>query len=226
MAPMLWPIGILKPQSVTFEIAARTLAGPSSVSGVTQVVASDAGIWKATFTNVILNTRNREQVLVFRALAALLEGRMNPVLVPLCRAYQPYAPEWQGFYEPVPHSDDSPFSDGSEYQGTVIGVTLASNIPVRGPTANVTITLAHEIQPGQHFSIGGRLYRIRTVTPTGPNSATITFRPPAREAATIGTELEFDNPVCRMRLASDGELDLQLARGTWTYPTVNFIEDV
>jgi len=226
MAPVLWPIGILKPQSVTFEIAARTLAGPSSVSGVSQVVASDAGIWKATFTNVILNTRNREQVLVFRALAALLEGRMNPVLVPLCRAYQPYAPEWKGFYEPVPHSDDSPFSDGSEYRGTVIDVTLASNIPVRGTTANVTITLVHEIQPGQHFSIGERLYRIRTVTPTGPNSATITFRPPAREAATIGTKLEFDDPVCRMRLASDGELDLPLARGTWTYPTINFIEDV
>jgi len=226
MAAVLWPIGVLKPQSVTFEIAARTLAGPSSVSGVSQVVASDAGIWKATFANVITNTRKREPVLAFRALAALLEGRMNPILVPLCRAYQPYSPEWQGLYEPVPHSDGSPFGDGSEYQGTVIDVTLASNLPVRGTTAMIAIHVAHEIQPGQHFSIGERLYRIRTIEHTGEGAATITFRPPAREAALIGTRLEFDFPVCRMRLASDNEMDLALDYGRWSYPSVNFIEDV
>jgi len=222
----LWPLGVLKPQSVTFEIAPRTLAGPSSVSGVAQVVASDAGIWKATYSNLIINTRKREPVLAMRAISALLEGRVHPILVPMCRGYQPYAPEWKGLYDPVPHSDDSPFSDGSEYQSSVIDVTLASNIPVRGTTANIAIHVAHEIQPGQHFSIGERLYRIRTIEHTGEGAVTITFRPPAREAATIGTRLEFDFPVCRMRLASDNEMDLALDYGRWSFPSVNFIEDV
>src|SRR5690606_29591421 len=134
--------------------------------------------------------------------------------------------EWKGLYEPVPHSDDSPFSDGSEYQGGVIDVTLASNIPLRGTTAMIAIHVAHEIQPGQHFSIDERLYRIRTIEHLGEGAATITFRPPAREAAMIGARLEFDFPVCRMRLASDSEMDLALDYGRWSFPSLNFIEDV
>jgi hypothetical protein len=71
------------------------------------------------------------------------------------------------------------------------------------------------------------MYRIRTVQMTGANTATITFRPPAREAVSAGTEMEFDRPVCRMRLATDAEMDLDLDLvAPWSYPTVNFIEDV
>ncbi|CUW44457.1 hypothetical protein B3286c1_1789 [Brucella vulpis] len=42
MATILWPRSVLKPKRDPFNIAPRTLAGPSSVSGVTQVTASDA----------------------------------------------------------------------------------------------------------------------------------------------------------------------------------------
>jgi hypothetical protein len=112
------------------------------------------------------------------------------------------------------------------YQGGVVDVTLASAIPLRGVSANITITAAAQIQPGQHFSIGERLYRVRTIDYTSDTTATITFRPPAREAANLGARLEFDFPVCRMRLASDGEMDLPLDYGRWSFPTVNFVEDV
>jgi len=224
MAALRWPIESLAPREFSLHLAARTIAGPSSVSGVAQVVASDAGIWRLTFGGIPVVDRQR--VILWRSLSEWAEGRMNPFLVPITHFYQPYAPEWESLYEPVPHSDDSPFGDGSEYQGGVIDVTLASNIPLRGTTANITINVAHEIQPGQHFSIGERLYRIRTVEYTSENTATITFRPPAREAATIGTRLEFDNPVVRVRLASDNEMELSLDYGRWSFPSVNFIEDV
>lgn len=220
----LFPIESLSPREFSLHLAARTLAGPSSVSGVAQVVASDAGLWRLTLGSIPVVDQRR--VLLWRSLSEWAEGRMNPFLVPITRFYQPYAPEWETLYEPVPHSDDSPFNDGSAYQGQVIDVTLASNIPVRGTTATIAIHVAHEIQPGQHFSIDERLYRIRTIEHVGEGSATITFRPPAREAATIGTRLEFDFPVCRMRLASDSELELALDYGRWAYPSVNFVEDV
>nr|WP_323130860.1 hypothetical protein [Sinorhizobium medicae] len=54
----------------------------------------------------------------------------------------------------------------------------------------------------------------------------MTFRPPARETTVAGQRVELDDPVCRMRLASDAEMDLPLDYGRWSFPTVNFIEDV
>ncbi|MGU3401580.1 hypothetical protein ACLBWS_17910 [Brucellaceae bacterium D45D] len=226
MATILWPRSILKPKRDPFNIAPRTLAGPSSVSGVTQVTASDAGIWVATFADIIIR-RGSPSVLLFRAIANLLEGRLHPILVPRCCAYQPFDPDWKDLLHKVPHSDASPFSDGGLYRSRAIDIRLTSNIPLRGTTANIAIITAGQLQPGQDFSIGERMYRIRTVQMTGANTATITFRPPAREAVAAGTEMEFDRPVCRMRLASDGEMDLDVDLvAPWSYPTVNFIEDV
>lgn len=226
MATILWPRSVLKPKRDPFNIAARTLAGPSSVSGVSQVSASDAGIWKATFADIIIK-RGTASILAFRAIANLLEGRMHPILVPRCCAYQPFDPDWKDLLNRVPHSDTSPFSDGGLYRSRAIDIRLTSNIPLRGTTANIAIVAAGQLQPGQDFSVGERMYRIRTVQVTGANTATITFRPPAREAVSAGTEMEFDRPVCRMRLATDAEMDLDLDLvAPWSYPTVNFIEDV
>lgn len=218
-----WPVGVLPPQNAAFDIAPRTLAGPSSVSGKTQVVSSDAGIWKATFSNVLV--RNRDSVLTHRAISTLLEGRLNPILVPLCRGYQPAPAEADEYelYDRVPHSDETPFSDTSLYQGGVISVTAREAAPVRAVSMLVDVDVAGDIQPGQHFSVEERLYRVRGFD---PDSGELTFRPPLREAVEAGAELNFDDPVCRMRLASDSGLDLELAMRKWGSPTVNFIEDV
>lgn len=226
MAAILWPRSVLKPKRDPFNIAPRTLAGPSSVSGVTQVTASDAGIWVATFGDIIIR-RGSPAVLAFRAIANLLEGRLHPILVPRCCAYQPFDPDEKDSLQRVPHSDTSPFRDGSLYRSRVNDIRLTSNIPLRGTTANIAIVASGQLQPGQDFSVGERMYRIRTVQMTGENTATITFRPPAREAVPAGTDMEFDRPVCRMRLASDAEMDLDIDLvAPWSYPTVNFIEDV
>lgn len=218
-----WPVGVLRPQNVSFDIAPRSLAGPSSVNGKTQVVSSDAGIWKVTFSGVAV--RDRQSVLAFLGISTILEGRLVPILVPLCRGYQPVPPEAAEYdlYDPVLHDDETPFSDGSEYQGGVISVTAADDAPVRAVSMTVDVELAGEIQPGQHFSIGERLYRVRSFdTDTGE----LSFRPPLREAVEAGARLEFDDPVCRMRLATDDAMDLELALRRFGSPTVNFIEDV
>jgi hypothetical protein len=222
-----WPCDVLHPQNVAFDIAPRTLAAPASVSGITQVVATDAGIWKATYGDI--GVRNRNSVLAFRAIGALLEGRLGSVLVPLCRAYQPridLAPGEAPLYAQVPHSDETFFDDDSGYVGSVNSVTLAGALSARAISANITIAHGGTIEPGQHFSIGERLYRIRTVTYTAANAATITFRPPLREAAAAGVVVNFDDPVCRMRLATDNAMDLELALHRFGQPTVVFLEDL
>lgn len=218
-----WPIKVLPAQDVAFDIAPRTLAGPASVSGATQVVSSDAGIWKARLGGIVIT--RRDAVLTFRAIANLLEGRLGTILIPFCRAYQPTL-NIDGILDPVPHSDDTFFSDGSGYVGATVEVSLASGIAARSVSASVNIAYGDTLQPGQHFSIGERAYRLRTVVYTSDSTANITFRPPLREAALAGTRLEFDDPVVRMRLASDTEMDLELQGRRRSFPTVNFIEDV
>lgn len=217
-------MSVLPCQNINIDLAPRSLAGPSSVSGKSQVVSSDAGIWKIQLGSVLV--RNRNAVLAHRALAALLEGRLNPILIPLCRAWQP-VPDGAvaaGLYGAVPHSDDAFFSDDSGYVGTVIDVVAAANAAVRATSMTVTVNYAGDIQPGQHFSVGdGRLYRVRTF-----NSATgaMTFRPPLREAVSAGDRLEFDDPVVRVRLQEDNGMDLELAMRRFGSPTVSFVEDV
>jgi hypothetical protein len=217
-------MAVLRPTSVSFDIAPRSLAGPASVSGFGQVVSSDAGIWKATLGGVLI--KNKQHVLAFRAIANLLEGRLNPIIVPLCRMFQP-VPDGavkEGLYEPIPHSDDAPHSDGTGYVGQVIDVVAAADAPLRAVSMTVAVNYAGEIQAGQHFSIGdGRLYRVRTFD---ADTGALTFRPPLREAVTAGEQLEFDNPVLRCRLATDGEMDLELRGRKFANPTVNFIEDL
>ncbi len=218
-----WPVGVLRPQNVSFDIAPRSLAGPSSVSGKTQVVSSDAGIWKVAYSGVVV--RDRQSVLAFRGISTILEGRLVPILVPLCRGYQPVPPEADEYnlYDTVPHSDETPFSDGAEYQGGVISVMAADGAPVRAVSMRVDVGLAGDIQPGQHFSIGERLYRVRSFD---ADTGELTFRPPLRDAVEAAADLNFDDPVCRMRLASDTEMDLELALRRFGNPTVSFIEDV
>lgn len=219
-----WPCEVLRPQNVSFDIDSRSLAGPASVSGATQVVASEAGIWKATYGSIIV--KSRQAVILHRALAALLEGRLGTILVPLCRAYQPSTDEAEdaGVYGQVPHSDGAFFGDDSGYViSPVIDVVLDADAAARATTISITVNYAGDIQPGQHFSIGERLYRIRTYD---PDTGAMTIRPPLREAVTAGDRLEFDDPVCRMRLLQDDGMDLELSLRRFGNPTIQFIEDL
>lgn len=217
-----WPVNVLAPTTVNFDIAPRTLAGPSAVSGFTQVSSSSAGIWRFTLANIPVYTK--AHALTWRAIDAILEGRLGTILVPLCRGYQP-TPAGAD-YAPVPFSDDATFGDGSEFQGSAINVQLTTAIIVGAVSASVSISYADTLQPGQHFSLGERLYRLKSVIYTSNTTADIKFTPPAREAASAGDRLEFDDPVCRMRLASDMEMALPLEMRRLANPTVNFLEDV
>jgi len=228
---ILWPREVLWPQKANFDPAPQSLSGPASVSGLTQTVASSAGIWKATLTNI--NIYKPEALMAFRAISAMLDGRLGSILVP----FWPYevelglqpTPEGAvegGLYNPAPHSDGAFFSDGSGYVGRVIDVKLTTAIVKGATTASIAINVARLIQPGQHFSIGERLYRLKAVSYTDDKEADINFWPPARDAASVGDNLEMDCPVCRMKLATDSEMDVELAQLAFATPTVNFLEDV
>ncbi|MHB2265041.1 hypothetical protein [Aliihoeflea sp. PC F10.4] len=170
----------------------------------------------------------RDHVLTWRGIQTLLEGRLGAILVPNCRGYQPVTQIAKdlALYDPVEHLDGAPFGDGSGYQGQVIDATLTASVAARAVSATISVRHAAQLEPSQRFSIGERMYALRTIVYTGAEAAAITFRPPLREAAASGVRLNFDDPVCRMRLATDDAMDLELALRRFGSPTVNFVEDV
>ena len=97
---------------------------------------------------------------------------------------------------------------------------------MRATTLMLTKITPVELEPPQRFSIGERMYQIKSISEQDDTTATIRIWPPLRDFVGSGAELEFDRPVLRVRLATDQEMDLPLEFGRWSFPSVNFIEDL
>lgn len=216
-----WPRKLLPPQAPMFHPRGMNISGPIA-DGAADVISGDAGFWVATFGSVVVTTR--ERIITFNAIASMLEGRLYPILVPYCHAYQPV--DDSAIHEAVPHSDGTFFSDGTGYVGSGTSIMITADRPERAVTGSVTIIHGDTLQPGQVFSFDERMYRLSSVVYTSDTAANIKWHPPLREAVSAGAELEFTRPVCRMRLASDDEMMLTLDMNRRGFPTVNFVEDL
>lgn len=229
---LVWPRGVLTPQGGKPPfLMTRTMAGSTSITGRTQIGATDAGVWVYELAGIPVN--DRASVLTWRAIAVLLEGRLRSIDVPL-EAYEGlFAPYAEGLYFPpllaaVPHDDESYFDDGAGYVGGIADVTLAADAAARATSATVTIGYAPTLQPGQMFSIdhatkGPRWYQVRSFD---SDTGALTFRPTLREAASAGDRLDFDRPTCRMRLVSDDAMATDIRPPIDAFPSIAFVEDL
>ena len=219
---LVWPRKILQPQQPRpHYLSHMNISGPVSNAGLSDVISGDAGFWRCTYASIIVTTRDR--VITWRGIAAKLQGRLNPILVPYCGAYQPLVGSPSA---PVPHDDGSFFDDGTGYVGSRTQVVLTADVAKRAVSCTVDVIAADTLQPGQVFSLGERLYQITDVVDLTGTLKQLSFMPPAREAVTADTELEFTNPVCRMRLASDDAMALDLDMNKRGFPSVDFVEDL
>ncbi|PRA54070.1 hypothetical protein CQ062_13460 [Ochrobactrum sp. MYb68] len=201
------------------------MSGGTAINGFSQVVASDAGIWKATFDQVVI--RNAQQVKAWRAIRAHTEGRLRPILICLCEGRRRPLPPGVGPSNPaLPHSDEAFFADDSGYITGLIGIKTSASAALRATTLVLSKQSSADLEPGQRFSIGERLYEIRKVVSQSNSSATVNIWPPLREAIHSGSDVEFDRPVLRVRLETDAEMDLMLELNRFGSPTVNFVEDM
>ncbi len=220
---LFWPMAALPARDFAINPSFRNTRGAASIAtGAEQITASDAGRWKATLGGVRVGDGARRKL--FRALQSLLEGGLTPILIPLCGADQPFPAGAAKTRTPLPHGDGSFFSDGTGYAQDVIAVTLAAGAARRATELSVTKVQAGDLEPSHHFSIGERLYRIKAVQAQSASAATLTIWPPLREAVPAGAALRFDSPVCRMRLASDQEMDLELALRRSASLSIRFVE--
>ncbi len=228
----IWPLGILTPQNIARRYLPMSVAGGAAVSGWTQTVVSPSARWAIGYENIICLTN--KQIRLRDALEVILEGRATPIIVPLCEGNRRPLVSDNPPSSEVPHSDETYFDDDTGYVGSPIYVDVDTDAALRATTLSLTVTSAGTLQPGQHFSIGERLYRIQrlissagdpTGSPAVPMTYVVTIRPGLRELVVAGTPANFTDPVCKCRLASDNEMGFtleMLKRGTFS---VNFIED-
>jgi hypothetical protein len=214
----VFPICLFSPDGVDADIDRRTVSGGTALSGEEDLIATDGGgrVF-VEFSNFYLD--DPQVALAYRALSAGSDGGATPFVVPFCDSkHQPTIGTIT-----VPHSDDTPFSDDSEYEQFDASAVVASDAALRATAMTLTeIELARDLVGGEWFTIvhpvhGDRAYRLIEVD--GP---AIKFRPPLREAVTAGTAVDFANPRCVMRL--DGEMRSPVTLGFADGPGARFVE--
>jgi hypothetical protein len=190
-----WPIGYLRPRNVTRHLAPRTTAGTVSASGFTQRVSVPAHCWYITYENILVATP--EQIRVWDAYEAFLEGGAVPILVPLI--------------------GDASYGSDTGY---------ASAGPYAKGAAVMTVGRADgPILAGHHFSINERLYRTFGVTDLGGGYYNFSFRPPLRDDVPNGWAVWFAALQVKCRLMTDDEMTLKLEPGRMGTASVRFVED-
>lgn len=203
------------------DIERRRLTGGTSLSGEEDEIQIDGGgrVF-ADFANGPL--LEREVTLTWRAVKTLLdEGAV--FIVPFCdKLHQPYGNEHL-----VPHSDGTPFSDDTEFEGGGPRASLAAPAALRATTVQIFKEFDPLLIGGEWFSInhpgkGWRAYRIATVEAQGETTATIGFRPPLREAAEEGAEIDFANPRCLMK--QQGATSTRTEIGRYGEAAIRFVE--
>lgn len=226
-----WPEQILKPQTISVDIAHRNLRGPSAGSGFTQVVSNSAGIWKVTFSDIPVYTAN--MIKLWRTVDTLVEGQMGSISIPVWdhprspNSTDNYGSNIRDFYlYDVPHDDDAFFSDDSGYESTYTEVEMSQATTSGGVELRTVKGTDFELEPGHRFSYNDRLYQIQKIISQGATTARFTVRPPLREDIPNGARLEFDNPRLRVRLTSDTAMFLPLNFNQQSFPPLDFIEDV
>lgn len=241
MPAIMWPRAELIPLRYSVVPVYRNVAGPASIEGLSQVAASDAGLWRATFSSIAVSQwKGRRRIELWHAIEGLLEGRMKSILLPVPVAGRRPLPEGVtddqiDCRDRTPHSDAALFSDGSGYETRWIETAASTNAARRATQITIAKTVCGEIAPGMRFSIDPmdfalrpiRLYQIKRTVAQSASVATVSIWPPLREPLLAGQALEWARPYVQMRLASDGEMNLTVSRGGLAeYPTVNFIEDL
>ena len=124
------------------------------------------------------------------------------------------------------HADHAPFADGSGYGQVFTGARLLGDVATNATRMQLGVPVGFELLRGMRFSMpDGRLHEIDDILGNdGTGAWTIGFAPWLRADYPAGAAVEFDRPVCRMRLAADDGATLSLRLNRFATPTIAFVE--
>jgi hypothetical protein len=207
-----WP-SVLVPNDVTIRPPRKTQGLTTSISNFTQVVP----VIRPPFGLALeFGELFGAEVLAWRAMEGLFEGRTNTVRIPLFDLWF-RATDAQIGAGTVSHSDGTSFSDGALYlTDDLAGVTVTG---VQGQR-NITVDFGdygQVLQAGLYFGIGDRPYLATGVWWEG-NVATIRCTPTLRSTVT-DAPLKL-RPTMLAGLLTDDGAELKLIRARYGRPAL------
>ncbi|HEY1630794.1 MAG TPA: hypothetical protein VGF56_05730 [Rhizomicrobium sp.] len=186
-------------------LAGTVVTGGQPISGPPPAPDISGGGWWTAQCDIKLLTSTAE-IRMWRALAVRLGSGAVPIVVPVIDVAQPWPAGFTGAAL-VPHSDGSPFSDGSLYETGIISYAVTGDASLRATSMQVTRSMGSAIKGGEFFTLtgptyGDRLYLIGAVTDVDGDLFSISFLPPLREDYADGTFADFQKPRCTMKLSA------------------------
>lgn len=219
-----FPGELFRPSSIEPIPVFQNRSGGRMLTGIEDVVATDAGYWGLRLTFPIVKDAARR---LWRGVRHQLEGRANILRIGLfeCRT-QPALqhPLGRQLLEPVPHDDDAFFDDDTGWQGQAIEAFLSAAIAARATTATIAVSDVWTFLPGHYFSIDDRLYIAKSVAWVDDDLLRVKFWPPARVAHPAAAPVEFDEPRGLFRLSDDGSGALAWAPASLTAVSLDLVE--
>jgi len=222
---VVWPWRILKPTSVQPNPVAFTRSGGKSLGGLSRNTRTDRGWWSIAYRGVALT--NPSQRRSWNMMRQQFGGMAGSVAVPVWSHDLAEWPAGASNGELLsPHSDGSPFSDGSLYSQRIpIDVEMVSLAEI-GDTS-VTLRLVYGINSlsGIRFSYNHALYETGMPTLISGDEWTLPIFPAIRADIPAGAELEVAMPTCLVKLAADRGMDVSFTAGRFDMVDVAFVED-
>lgn len=213
-------------RSLRFWPEGMSLDPVEGLTGAATIVPTLRGRWRASGEVVI---RGEEGMQAWQAFLAQMEGRIGTTLVPYVGHYGPRDRNGDRLpFDRVGALDGASTWEGFGFGNTPISTAvLTQNAPLRARQIRMRFGKTLGLRPGAFFSLGDHLHQVQSVWPTENNTATMTVRPPLREAAPLGTPVEIEAPVCRMRFVGEDTGQVSQTFGTFMSRVgVEFVEAV
>ncbi|MFG6081598.1 hypothetical protein ACEUZ9_002222 [Paracoccus litorisediminis] len=190
-------------RSSSFNLAGQSLETQQSITGDDTVIPTLRGKWSAEVRFVF---HGEGQYLQWQAFLAQMGGRLGTTLVPCISRFRPSDRDGHelSFSDPARLAGAQTFEHFGFKNARVTRVSVTSAAALRASEIGITLHDSTGLRPGQFFSIGERLHRVRSHWVQGSGHR-ITFEPPLRAAVATGAHVEIERPVCKMRMVSETE---------------------
>lgn len=222
---IVWPRNVLEFSAVEFTKQAFVRSGGRSLQGIERTTKSDRGFWRASLGPVRLYTK--EEWRTWQAIDTFLGGRAGYIAVPAFTGDDaPYPNGVPGSPTLGGYSETGTFSDGGLFRTRYVDVKLNSAAAISDTSVTLEIVNAASDLVGVKFSYQHALYETGPVTSISGNLWTVPVFPAIRAPIPAGASLEFDEPTCLMKLASDDEMSVPHGSERLMTGTLNFVEAV
>lgn len=223
-----WPKLLAKAPDYAWRLRSVVRPSPAGIDGTFQPRRriDGGGRWECTLSGVYLHKKSLLKLA--RAMEVVANAGLSQIIVRTCECpFSPTSPS--GGIVLVPHSDLTPFSDGTLYESAGLNITAASSALKRAKTMTVSLVSSTPFEGGEAFSIvhpvmGERRYHVGAVGDVADGVQQISFFPPLREAVSEGEFLNAYDPGCVMYLANYDEFLADINMNRFSTASAVFVE--